>query len=233
MNDFLGAMADSFMHKQIDHLKSICILVDANQNPDALIIARSSFENMALLLWATYGPSRENRPRQWFLNEIKESYCKMIKGEYGYTNLDPIVETAILQDIQDYSDVLLSKAARKKLNDGNAKSFEPNSFIIASIPPIKSIFDELNKEGRIDQKAYPLYKVLSQWHHGTPQGMKMIFHHDGNSFLHDESTDKYLGGCAIMFGLQSLGNTAVVFNDHFKLDFHDQLEESRKRFAQL
>jgi hypothetical protein len=71
-DDFLGAMADIFMHMQMDHLKSICILVNADQNPDALIISRSSFENMALLLWSAHGPPRENRPRKWFLNEIKE-----------------------------------------------------------------------------------------------------------------------------------------------------------------
>jgi len=47
-NDFLGAMTDAFMHKQIAHLKSICILVEANQSPDALIIARSSYPHFAL-----------------------------------------------------------------------------------------------------------------------------------------------------------------------------------------
>jgi hypothetical protein len=68
-NDFLGAMADAFMHKQIEHLKSICILIDNGQNPDALIIARSAYENMALLLWAAHGPDtslRDTRPLKWF-----------------------------------------------------------------------------------------------------------------------------------------------------------------------
>jgi hypothetical protein len=233
-NDFLGAMADVFMHKQMDHLKSICILVDAEQNPDALIIARSSFENMALLLWSAHGPPRENRPRRWFLYEIKESYCKMMKGEYDDLGLDPKkFETAIHQDIQKYADILLTKAAKKNLHQGKALSIDPDPFVIRRLPPMKNIFDELKKEGKIDQKAYPLYQILSQWPHGTPQGMGMVFRHDGNFFSHDKATDKYLGGCAIMTGLQSLNITASLFDDHFKLDFQDRLEELRKQYLEL
>ena len=233
INDFLGAMADAFLLKQIDHLKSICILVDANQDPDALIIARSSFENMALLLWAAHGPSRENRPRQWFLTEIKETYCRMDQSEYGDISLDSKKESAILQYIQDYADVLLTKAARKKLHQGKTVSIDRNSFAIKRIPSVKNIFDELKKKGRLDQRSYLLYQILSQWPHGTPQGMGMVFRHDGNYLSHAENIDKYLGGSAIMFGLQSLGNTAILFNDHFKLDFHYRLEESRKLYSQL
>lgn len=188
---------------------------------------------MALLLWSAHGPPRENRPRRWFLYEFKESYCKMMKGEYSDVVLDPKTEAAIRQDIQEYADLLLTKAAKEKLHQGKALSINPDPFIIKHLPPIKNIFDELKGKGEIDQKAYPLYQILSQWPHGTPQGMGMVFRHDGNFFSHDEATDKYLGGCAIMTGLQSLNITAILFNDHFKLNFQDRLEESRKRYFEL
>jgi hypothetical protein len=91
----------------------------------------------------------------------------------------------------------------------------------------------LKKKGKIDQKAYQLYQILSKWPHGTSQGIGMVFGHDGNCFLHDEVNCKYFGGCAIVIGLQSLLNTAILFNDHFKLDFQDRLMEVKKRFSEL
>lgn len=233
MNDFLGAMADAFLHKQIDHLKSICVLVDADQNPDALIIARSSYENMALLLWSAYGPSRENRPRRWFLFEIKERYCKMIKGEYNDLGLDPKIRETIVQYVQEHADMLLTKNAKRTLSQGKALSIDHDPFIIEKLPSFGNIIKDKSLEGKIDKKAAQLYKLLSQWPHGTAQGIGLVFSHDGDFFSRDVVTDKYLGGCAIMIGLQSLGDTAILFNDHFKLDFHDKLEELRKQYTEL
>ena len=70
--DLLGVMIYMFTQKLIDHLKSICILIDAGQYQDATIIARSSYESMGLLLWSAHGPTgnlRESRPLQWFAYE--------------------------------------------------------------------------------------------------------------------------------------------------------------------
>jgi hypothetical protein len=233
-NDFLGAMADAFMHKQIDHLKSICILVDADQNPDALIIARSSYENMALLLWSAHGPSRENRPRRWFLCEIKERYCEMIKGEYNdLEGLDPKIRETIVQYVQEYADMLLTKNAKRTLFQGKALSIDHDPFIIKKLPSFGNIIKDKSLDGKINQKAAQLYKLLSKWPHGDPQGMGFVFSHEGNCLLHNEIICKYLGGCAIVIGIQSLLNTAILFNNHFELDFQGRLAELKKQYSKL
>ena len=61
----------------------------------------------------------------------------------------------------------------------------------------------------------------------------MIFRHDGNCFSCDEDIRKYLGGCAIVVGIESLGRSAILFNDHFELNFQDRLAELGKRFSEL
>jgi len=230
-NDFLGAMTDAFMHKQMAHLKSICILVEANQSPDALIIARSSYESMALLLWAAHSPPRINRPRQWFLYEIKERYCEWIKGKYKDLDLSPEVKKSLTQNVQDYADILLTGKGRKKLL--RDKPLEVNDFIIRKLPQFQQILEDESLDGKIDRNAYALYKLLSKWPHGAPQGIGMVFQHDGKCLSPDGITCKYLGGCALHLGVISLGTTAILFNDHFKLGFDDRLTELGKRYSDL
>src|SRR3989339_687799 len=55
--DHLAFMSLSFVSKQIDHLKTIRILVDMGQHKDAELIARSMIEGLFLLLWAARDPS--------------------------------------------------------------------------------------------------------------------------------------------------------------------------------
>jgi len=231
-NDFLGAMADAFMHKQIEHLKSICILIDNGQNPDALIIARSAYENMALLLWAAHGPDtslRDTRPLKWFAYEYIERYREMIQHKNRYRDVESNVKTAIYRGVQEYADIFLTKEAKEDLYQRKTLSSDP---FIRGWPSEnhRARVNELKEKGYLDQKAYQLYQILSQWPHGTPQGMGMVFLHDGNCFLQDEYTCKYLGGCAIRIGIISLGNTVVLFNDHLRLDFDDRLTELKKQF---
>jgi len=233
--DFLGAMADAFMHKQIDNLKSICILVDNGQNPDALIIARSAYENMALLLWAAHGPDtslRETRPLKWFAYEYIEGYRQIIQNKNRDADIASGAKTAIYRGVQEYADIFLTNKAEEDLRQGKTLSIDP---FIKGWPSenLSDRVDELKKKGYIDQNAYQLYQILSQWLHGTPQGMGMVFRHDGNCFLQDEYTCKYLGGCAIHIGIQSLANTAVLFNNHLRLDFTDRLNELKNKYNEL
>jgi hypothetical protein len=79
-NDPSGAMIDVFTQKLIDHLESICILVDAGQYQDATIIARSSYESMGILLWSVHDHAdslRESRPFKWFAYEFIDRYHQM------------------------------------------------------------------------------------------------------------------------------------------------------------
>ena len=222
---------DAFVHKQIEHIKSICILVDAGQNPDALIIARSAYESMVILLWAVHSPPRKNRASQWFLYEIKESYCEWVKGEYEDLGLAPDVEKSITENVRNRSNLLLTEKGMRKLNQG--KTLSDMDFIIKKLPQFKHMLEDKLLDGKIEQKAYALYKLLSKWPHGDPQGMGMTFEHDGECFSLNDANCEYFGGCAIHLGVISLGRTAILFNDHFGLDFGERLAELGKQYSEL
>jgi hypothetical protein len=125
MDDYLGAMADAFIHMQIDNLKSICILVENDQNPNALTIARSAHEHMVLLLWAAHGPNIEERPRKWFANEYFERYREIVEGKYNDTDIESKVKTDIYQGVQEHADIFLTNKAEDDLRQGKTLSNDP------------------------------------------------------------------------------------------------------------
>jgi hypothetical protein len=62
-DDHLGFMTLCFVSKQVEHLRSICVLVDAGRDRDAGLLARPMVEGLGLLLWAARQPCI--RPLQW------------------------------------------------------------------------------------------------------------------------------------------------------------------------
>jgi hypothetical protein len=56
--DQLGLMIASFGYKQLEHFKSIRLLVDAGQHRDAVVISRVMMEGFIVLNWASLGPER-------------------------------------------------------------------------------------------------------------------------------------------------------------------------------
>ena len=122
----LGAMIDAFCHKQIDHLKSIRILVKAEQYNDAQIICRASIESLYLLLWSARGPkgqTGEIRPLQWFAFEGIEGYRKILK-DTSY-EIDFNYETVTFEIVNEYGHLFVTDKARKKKNKTNQWDEDP------------------------------------------------------------------------------------------------------------
>jgi hypothetical protein len=228
--DLLGVMIDMFTQKLIDHLKSIRILVDAGQYQDATIIARSSYESMGLLLWSAHGPTgnpRESRPLQWFAYEYIDRYHQMERYHQLGMEPNPETEKTIRQGVQEFADLFLTNDASRAIRQGKA----PKKRLFKDRIKFGNVIDELKEKGLIDPEAHQRYAMLSQWPHGTSQGMGMVFCNDGKRVSLDTDTCKSLGADAIIIGIRSLGDTALLFNDHFRLDFRDKLMESHKSFS--
>ena len=229
--DLLGVMIYIFAQKLIDHLKSICILADAGQYQDATIIARSSYENMGLLLWSAHCPTgnpRESRPLQWFAYEYIDRYHQMERYHRLGIEPNPETERAIRRGVQEYADLFLTKDASNDIRRGEV----PKKRLFRDRTKFGNIVDELKEKGLIDPEAHQRYAMLSQWPHGTSQGMGIVFRNDGKRISLDKDTCKSLGADAIIIGIRSLGDTALLFNDHFGLDFRDKLKEHHKSFSE-
>ena len=84
--DHLGLMSLCFVSKQIEHLRSIRILVESRQYRDAGLIARSMIEGLCTLLWAAREP--QTRPLYWKAYAWVEDYKLMLKKEKAGEEVD-------------------------------------------------------------------------------------------------------------------------------------------------
>lgn len=235
MNDFLGAMIDVFTHIQMDHLKSICILVNAGQGHDADIISRSSVEAMYLLLWSAYGP-KDNpgkvRPYHWWSYLFIEEYRRMIKTDINDVSFK--TETRIFEQVKDIGYLFLTITSRNKLRQMGAKSLPDDPFI-RSWPSEnwKDIEEELKDIGQIHQTVphyEEIYRRLCQWTHSTQYGIGRVFNCNEEIISHNSDYCIFMGARALELGYEALDRSLVLFNDHFDLDFRDRIVDLESRY---
>lgn len=231
--DTLGLMIASFTHIQIDHLKSICLLIDAGLYSDALIISRSSVEGLFLLLWSVHGPKnniRENRPLCWAAFDGLKLYREMIKHDVDKTDIE--VETAIFDHMLQYQHLFVSPKAKEKRRKGDPWPDDP---YIRRWPPKSNseIVKDLENLGLLDKKHLyykGVYGHLSQWTHGSSRSFADTFRYEENHISNDTNKIKFYGAGAIIFGVEALGRSSILFDDHFELGFQKQLFEQGSKF---
>ncbi len=198
----------------------------------AEIIVRSSFEGMCLLSWLVNGPKEEKRPLKWFAYEYIEGYRKM---NYFNEIIDKETKKVTLRGVQEYAHLFLTKKAIDFLGQGKVLSPDP---FIKGWPSknVPEIVEELKKLHLVDPdiKYYEkLYGCLSQWTHWTPQGIGGAFKFVDNRLFNDLEKRKFKGAGAIIFGIQSLANSAYLFNTHFQLSFQDKLDDFEEIYKKI
>jgi hypothetical protein len=90
--------------------------------------------------------------------------------------------------------------------------------------------------GQLDQKIpyyEGIYQGFSQRVHGSSQSFKDVFRYEENRISHNLDECKSHGTSAIVFGIQALGRSIILFNNHFKLNFQDKLMELGSSFSTL
>lgn len=231
----LGAMIDAFLHKQIDHFKSIYILVKAGQFQDAEIICRSSVEGFYLLLWSAHGPKDapgEIRPLKWFAYEGIEGYHNVLK-DHSY-EVDFEYETAVFNIVNEYGYLFLTRKAKDQKRQNGSWQDDP---FITGWPDkkIPDIVEELKDLGLLphDVPYYEGYRGFSQWLHSSPMAFGYAFTYDDAHLMHNSNNCKFVGARAIVFGFESLAGTLQLFNNHFKLGFQDELAKFKSEINDL
>jgi hypothetical protein len=236
--DFLGTMIDAFTRIQMDHLRSICILIDAGQSQDAEIIGRSSVESMYLLLWSAYGPKDnpgKTRPFYWCAYLYIEEYRQMIKTDVNGVDLE--TETLIFQRVKEFGHLFLTKDNQKNLRQFGAKELPDDPFITRwPSENRRMIVDELKDLGQI----YPtlphyegIYRGLSQWSHSTQRSIGRVYCCDKDVLSHNTEYCNFMGARAIEVGFEALSRSLVLFNNHFKLSFGDKINDLETRYFEL
>ncbi len=113
--DHLAFMALCFLSKQIDHTKSILVLIPSR---DTILIARSMIEGLCQLLWAVKDP--DVRPRQWRAFAWDHDWRLVQAKIKGGESIDPEVLKGIQDGLRRFGNQFLKERERVAFRPGNA-----------------------------------------------------------------------------------------------------------------
>jgi hypothetical protein len=215
--DYLGLMAASFAYKQLEHFKSIRLLVDAGQYRDAVAICRIMMEGVIILKWASEEPTE--RPLNWIKYSAVERYRRLYDTPM-YAEHKALIES----DLKLYGNQFLKKESRTK----PFSEITPNDYIPnwRGIPAgdkfekkgIKDIFKDTG-HGEIHET---IYNPSSGWLHWDSLSLQEAVGIDGGAFIYGVET-KHLGVASLAVGFDSLNETSNLLDDHFKLGYTSKL----------
>jgi len=221
-----GFMQLAFASKQIEHSKSLCILIDACQYRDAFGLSRLMTEGLVQLSWAMKEP--QERPSIWrkfvLIGEFREKHKAPAFSEHK-KDLEHLLET--------HCKNFLNKKKRKEFERGEIKQ---SDIVPADYP--KSWHGFIDGNGNFEMvgtaKMYatadltPIYGYAhtkaSGWVHWDPYSIAeaLDFNDDEISYINES---KHLGAGALADGFNSIFWTVVWLDLHFNLGYQQKLKE--------
>lgn len=217
--DYLGLMASAFAYKQLEHFKSVLLLVDAGQNRDAVVICRIMMEGVIILNWASGGPAERA------LNWIKYSAVELYRLFYN-TPMYAENKARIESNLKVYGNQFLR-------NESKTKPFSeitPADYISnwRGIPAgekfeKKSVKDIFKDTGH-GELYETVYNPSSGWLHWDSLSLQGAIGIKGDDFIYGIET-KHLVVASLAIGFDSLNETLKLLNDHFKLEYTSKLAE--------
>jgi len=193
---------------------------------NSAIIARSSLEGMALLLWAKKGQERAEKYRKFplleryfSLKEDKEKGEKIDEKEFDE------MKSYFIENHHLY---LKKKEKKENPLKSKRKDYHRNWYDGKSI---KCIFDEnVEKDG--EEKLYRyIYKKTSKIIHWTHIGLAQALESNGDKKLFSSKMCIDLGAMALASGFQSLCQTLILYDSNLNLGFRKRINDLRDEYC--
>lgn len=154
--DHLGFMSLCFLCKQVDHAKSVILLIPSR---DTVLISRSMIEGLVQLLWAENNP--EVLPLKWrsfvHVHDWRVLQEKTRKGEV----VEEVQHASIEEALNEFGEQFLKSKEKRIRESGGAMSDDPYHDNWRAGYGIREICE--NVEGENMYKN--LYGPFSDWHH--------------------------------------------------------------------
>lgn len=208
--DDFGFVALCFLSKQLDHVRSVALLVEARQDRDACLIARSMLEGMALLLWAARDSAV--RARMWRTFALVEDFRTLRRMEATGQPVDPADRGALLARVHAECAAHLKKAAieaqrqKQPLPDDPFRPYWHGT-------TVKDILEEVGAGCATAR----LYEEPSQWTHWTPRGIGPTIQRSGDGFSIDPRSEQ-CAALALALAFQAIYQTLDLLADHLGID---------------
>lgn len=218
--DHLSFMALCFLHKQVDHARSVIMLIPGR---DAVLIARSMIEGLVQLLWAESRP--DELPKKWrafaWIHDWRIMREKAGKGK----TVDESQRTKIEDALHEFGEQFLKKREKSSRESGGAMSDDPYHDNWRTGYAIKNICKDVEGEEMYDN----LYVPFSDWHHWGAAGLgSCLSRQDGyvtySSLSHSDSAT------ALIVAFQCVFQTAEVVERNLETGVGLKLSELRDNY---
>lgn len=218
-SDHFGFMALCFTHKQIEHARSLGILIDARQYSDAAILARVMLEGLIYILWARL--DKNDRSLAWRSFALVSDYETLLKAKNRGEHVDEITEANLHERLSEEAKRFRTKNAIKQGAENLQNPYQRNWNVdkdgrrIELSEMVSEIGDPFLKE---------LYDDLSQLGHWTVRGIGPLLRRSENGIKIDfNSSVSAAQACAAC--IQSLGATSKAAAEHFSLPLAPKIDE--------
>jgi hypothetical protein len=216
-HDHLGFMTLGFVSKQMEHLKSVCLLVDAGRDRDAGLIARSMVEGMGWLLWAALQPAE--RPLRWRSYAWVEDWRLLRKKEQAGEHIEASRKAEIDAQLKRFGQQFYTDKAKKLSGMGQSLPSDPYRRDWAGTS-VRAVLEEVDR--------LPLYELIyrriSGWIHWGPGAMGTAIERDQSNVVYAEE-DPGIAATALAVGFQALFESVSALDNHFARGFADRLAE--------
>jgi Family of unknown function (DUF5677) len=218
-SDHFGFMALCFTHKQIEHARSLGILIDAQQHSDAAILARVMLEGLIYILWARL--EKTDRPLAWRSFSLVSDYESLLKAKARGEHVEEVDEKTLRERLANEATRFLRKNAIKQGAENFLNPYQKYWNVgrdgrrIEISEMVKEVGDPLVKD---------LYDDLSQLGHWTVRGIGPLLRRNESGIrINFDSSESAAQACAVC--IHSLGATARAAAEHFKLPLQSRIDE--------
>jgi hypothetical protein len=220
-DDHLGFMTLCFVSKQVEHLRSICVLIDAGRDRDAGLVARAMLEGLGLLLWASSQPV--TRPLRWRGYAWVEDWRLVQKRELSGEQVDPTWKSRIDQELKALGPIMYSENANKCLRAGKPLPDDP--YMKWTDVKAGKVLAEVG--------AMRLYKTIyrdtSGWGHWNVAAIGRAIERSDGGVRYSE-TNPEMAAVALAAGFQALFESASQLDQHFTRGFASRLVQLRDAY---
>jgi Family of unknown function (DUF5677) len=217
--DHFGFMALCFVHKQIEHARSLGILIDSKQYTDAIILARAMLEGLIFILWARL--DKVDRALSWRSFALVSDYETLLAMKKRGEKVDKNFEKKLLDRLSAEAGRFRTKGAMKHGTENVENPYQKywhvdgNGRRIELTEMAQEIGDPLVKN---------LYDNLSQLGHWTVRGIGPLIRRGNNGVKIDfDSHSNAAQACAVC--IHSLGATAKAVAEHFEMNIELEIDK--------
>jgi Family of unknown function (DUF5677) len=219
-DDHLTFMALCFLSKQIDHARSVLVLIPSR---DSVLVARSMIEGLGQLLWAA--TDADVLPLRWrlfaWVHDWRLLQQKVARGEI----VDHERRIEIEEALREFGEQFLTGKAKRARDGGSAMPTDPYCENWRRGHRIREICETVGGKDLYDG----LYAPFSDWHHWGVGGLGRALHREDNRVGYS-SLSRSDSAATLATAFQCLLQTAEVLERRLSIGVSPKLSELKEGY---